>query len=54
MIWEGLDRDRTPDVGVVNRRTQPESEYVVDRGTRFIRRDLGGPPSLDTRVVIPG
>ncbi len=49
----GLDRDRTPDVGTVNRRTQPDSQYVVDRGARFLRRDLGGPPSVDARVAIP-
>ena len=49
----GLDRDRTPDIGTVNRRAQPESQYVVDRGARFLRRDVGGPPSVDARVAIP-
>ena len=49
----GLDRDRTPDIGLINRRSQPESAYVVDRGMRFLRRDPGGPPSLDTRVAMP-
>ncbi len=49
----GLEQTRAPDVGVIQRRAQPESEFVADRGARFLRRDPGGPPSLDTRVAIP-
>lgn len=49
----GLAQTPSPDVGVIQRRSLPESEFVADRGVRFLRRDPGGPPSLDTRVAIP-
>ncbi|MCP4190319.1 MAG: hypothetical protein GY768_06805 [Planctomycetaceae bacterium] len=49
----GLSSDVAKNVGVVSRQAQPESQLVADSRARFIRRDVGGPLSIDTSVALP-
>ena len=49
----GLTSDQSRNVGVVSRQAQEDSQLVADSRVRFIRRNVGGPLSLDTQVAIP-
>jgi hypothetical protein len=49
----GLSSDVAPDVGLLSRQAQPESDQVADTTGRFLRRPVGGPLSVDTSVPVP-
>ena len=49
----GLASDQSTNVGVVSRQAQEDSQLVADSRVRFIRRNVGGPLSLDMQVAIP-
>ncbi|MFV2066055.1 MAG: hypothetical protein ACC645_03680 [Pirellulales bacterium] len=48
----GFGSEATADVGLNSRRSQPDSMQVSSRAERFIRREFGGQPALDTTAVI--
>ncbi len=49
----GLSNDVAPDIGLLTRQAQPESDQVADTVARFVRRPVGGPLSVNTQVAIP-
>lgn len=49
----GLGDAPTADVGLANRRGQPEADVVHFREARFVRRDVGGVPSVNLTAVAP-
>ncbi len=49
----GLSSEISSNVGVPSRKAQPDSQLVADSRARFIRRNVGGPLSIDTRVALP-
>jgi hypothetical protein len=49
----GLADAPTPDVGLANRRGQPDAEVVHFREARFMRREVGGAPAVNLAAIAP-
>ncbi len=49
----GLGATLTADVGVANRRGQPDADTVHFREARFVRREVGGAPAVNLTAVAP-
>ncbi len=48
-----IGSDVARDVGVPSRRAQEQSEQLQPSNTRFVRRDAGGPASIETTAALP-